>query len=256
GPGGKRDSRPVHRVPPGAGTDFLAAPRLDLDEWRDEPVRHRYVHGGFSGTDTRFSFYFPPAERYEGRFFHPLMPISGTEHGAPAGFGMMAGSIGFAIARCGYLVESTRSRARLCPGEDSTLVGSRASAATARYSRVVAADMYGEHRPFGYVFGGSGGSLKTIGCFENRFGVWDGAAPFVVGIPVSMPNVFTVQAHAIRVLGSKFPVIVDALEPGGSGDMYCGLTAEEREALAEVTRMGFPPRSWFDHEPIAMGYTG
>ena len=240
----------------GARDEMFDVPYLDLDEWRDEPVRHRYVHGGFSGTDTRFSFYFPPAERYEGRFFHPLMPISGTEHGAPAGFGMMAGSIGFAMASGGYLVESNQGRTVMFPGDDSTLVGYRASAATARYSRVVAADMYGEHRPFGYVFGGSGGSLKTIGCFENRFGVWDGAAPFVVGIPVSMPNVFTVQAHAIRVLGSKFPAIVDALEPGGSGDMYCGLTAEEREALAEVTRMGFPPRSWFDHERIAMGYTG
>ena len=27
--------------------------------------------------------------------------------------------------------------------------------------------------------------------------------------------------------------------------MYAGLNREEREALAEVTRMGFPPRAWF-----------
>ena len=73
---------------------------------------------------------------------------------------------------------------------------------------------------------------------------------------MSMPNVFSVQAHAMRVLWDKFPQIVDAVEPGGSGDMYAGLTAEEREALAEVTRMGFPPRSWFDVERIARGYTG
>src|SRR5262249_56618230 len=134
GPGGKRDSRPVHRVPPGAGTDFLAAPRLDLDEWRDEPVRHRYVHGGFSGTDTRFSFYFPPAERYEGRFFHPLMPISGTEHGAPAGFGMMAGSIGFSIPSRGHHGQRQPGRRRLFPREGSRRGGLRARAATRRYS--------------------------------------------------------------------------------------------------------------------------
>jgi hypothetical protein len=44
----------------------------DVDEWRDKPVRHRYVHGGFktpadSGspdTDLRFSMYFPPKEQY------------------------------------------------------------------------------------------------------------------------------------------------------------------------------------------------
>jgi len=32
-------------------------PYLDVDEWRDEPVLHRYVHGGFGGTATRFSVY-------------------------------------------------------------------------------------------------------------------------------------------------------------------------------------------------------
>ena len=37
--------------------------------------------------------------------------------------------------------------------------------------------------------------------------------------------------------------------------MYAGLTAEERDALAEVTRMGFPPRAWFDAERISLQYT-
>jgi len=31
---------------------FFAQPYIDIDEWRDAPVRHRYVHGGFKGTDT------------------------------------------------------------------------------------------------------------------------------------------------------------------------------------------------------------
>ena len=35
-------------------------PYVDVDEWREDPVRHRYVHGGFTGTETRFSFYLPP----------------------------------------------------------------------------------------------------------------------------------------------------------------------------------------------------
>ena len=34
--------------------------------WRDDPVRHRFVHGGFEGTDARFAIYFPPPERYQG----------------------------------------------------------------------------------------------------------------------------------------------------------------------------------------------
>ena len=37
-------------------------PYVDVDEWREKPVRHRYVHGGFKGTETRFSFYFPPKQ--------------------------------------------------------------------------------------------------------------------------------------------------------------------------------------------------
>ena len=38
---------------------FFGAPYLDVDEQRDAPVEHRYVHGGFEGTDTRFALYFP-----------------------------------------------------------------------------------------------------------------------------------------------------------------------------------------------------
>ncbi|WXG42350.1 MAG: hypothetical protein WED07_16555 [Candidatus Freyarchaeum deiterrae] len=154
-------------------------------------------------------------------------------------------------------MESNQGKTVMFPDKDNTTItGFRASAAVARYSRVVAAEMYGEHRPYGYVYGGSGGAYKTIACFENCINVWDGAVPFVMGSPISIPNVFTVQAHAMRVLRDKFPAIVEALEPGGSGDMYSGLTTEQREALAEVTRMGFPPKAWFNVAKIAIGYTG
>ena len=101
--------------------------------------------------------------------------------------------------------------------------------------------MYGDHRAYGYLYGGSGGSMKTIAGFEGAPDVWDGAVPFVMGIPQSMPNTFSSQALAIRVLRDMFPQIVDATEPGGSGDIYDGLTVDERQVLAEVTRLGFPP---------------
>jgi hypothetical protein len=230
-------------------------PFIDLDEWRDHPVRHRYVHGGFQGTDLLFSFYFPPEEQYEGRFFQPLLAVSGNENAFGSGFlTELGGSIAFAIDSGGYMVESNLGRLTPYPGEDSTVTGFRASAAAAEYSRLVAAQMYTDHRPYGYCFGGSGGGFKTMGCMENTE-TWDGAVPFVIGSPQSLPNVFSVQAHAMRILWDKFPQIVDAIDPGGSGDMYAGLSAEEREALAEVTGMGFPPRSWFDAARIAQGYT-
>jgi len=69
---------------------------------------------------------------------------------------------------------------------------------------------------------------------------------------MAIPNVFAVRRHARRVLKDRFPQIVDALEPGGSGDMYAGLNVEEAEALREVSRMGFPPPSWFGYKTIGV----
>jgi len=224
-------------------------PFIDKDEWRDTPVRHRYLHGGFKGSDLLFSMYFPPKEQYQGRFLQPLQAVSGNENMAPMALSQ-ANSFGFAIASGGYLIESNQGSKNMFGGD------SYANAAVAQFSRELAAQMYGKHRTYGYVFGGSGGAFKTLGCIENHPGVWDGGIPFVHGSPVAIPNVFTVQAHAMRVLADKFPQIVDAIEPGGSGDMYAGLNAEQKEALQEVTRMGFPPRAWFNVQKIAYGYTG
>jgi hypothetical protein len=44
------------------------------------------------------------------------------------------------------------------------------------------------------------------------------------------------------------------VNPGGSGDIYAGLNAEERAALTEATRMGYPPRAWYNHESLHNGY--
>ena len=43
-------------------------PFIDTDEWRLDPVRHRFLHGGFEGTDVRFAiFLLRPPEHYQGR---------------------------------------------------------------------------------------------------------------------------------------------------------------------------------------------
>jgi hypothetical protein len=118
------------------------------------------------------------------------------------------------------------------------------------YSRVIARRVYGEHRPYGYAYGGSGGAYRVIGGAESTAGVWDGVVPYVMASPMAIPNVFCVRMHAQRVLRDKLDQIVDAVEPGGSGDPAHGLDPEQRAALAEVTRMGFPPRSWFAHRTM------
>jgi hypothetical protein len=113
--------------------------------------------------------------------------------------------------------------------------------------------MYGEHRTYGYLFGGSGGSHQTITSAEVTTGVWDGYLPYVAGNNQSIPNMFTVRVNAIRVLKDKWPQIMDAIEPGGSGDPYAGLNDEQRQALEEAHRSGFPPRAWFNYVPVGGG---
>ena len=113
-------------------------PYVDVDEWRDEPVRHRYVHGGFEGTDLRFSCYFPPEEQLRG----PLLPADPRRCRAPStrsAVGMLQGmgaSIAFAIDSGAYMVESNLGSLTPFPGEDGTVTGYRASAAAAEYSRI------------------------------------------------------------------------------------------------------------------------
>jgi hypothetical protein len=235
---------------------LFTQPFIDVDEWRDTPVRHRYVHGGFKGTDALFSMYFPPKEQYQRRFFQHLMAVSGNEFSAQSGTGGN-NDIGFAIASGGYAVESNLGKKDMFPSTTdhtlNTIIGYRTSAAVAKYSRVLAAQMYGPHRPYGYVWGGSGGSYKTLSCIENTVGIWDGAVPYIVPSPMAAPNIYTSIGHALRLLKDKMPAIVDAVEPGGSGDMYAGLNPEQRAALLEVTRMGFPPRSWFKYQRLGMG---
>jgi hypothetical protein len=230
-------------------------PYVDIDEWRDVPVRHHYVHGGFKGTDTRFSFYFPPKEQYQGRFFQYITPVPDSETLSQGAKGE-SDKIGFSIASGAYFIETNGggSAATAMPGSgiDPTIGAYRANAACAQYSRVIAENNYGKHRIFGYAFGGSGGAYRTIGAIENTEGVWDGVVPFVIGSPMAIPNVFTVRMHAMRTLKDKFPQIADALEPGGSGDMYAGLNSEEKAALVEVTKMGFPTKAWFNYKTMGI----
>ena len=168
-----------------------------------------------TGTETRFSIYLPPAERYEGRFFQHITPVPDSENLAQAATGE-EDKIGFAVDSGAYFLETNGGGLIATPGSDvdPTIGAYRANAAAAAHSRVIAAEMYGEHRPYGYAYGGSGGGFRTIGGAENTTGVWDGVVPYVIGSPMAIPNMFTVRMHAQRVLRHRFDAIVDAVEPG------------------------------------------
>ncbi len=225
-------------------------PYIDVDEWRDAPVRHRYVHGGFEDTETRFCFYFPKKEHYAGHFFQRMMPVQGDETVAQRQVDE-EDMIRFAVTHGAYFID-TNMGGIVNGGGDSSLLF-RCTAACAEYSRQLAEEMYDAGRPYGYVFGGSGGGFKTISCLESTEGIWDGGVPFVIGSPVAMPNVFTVRAHAMRILRNKFEEIKDAIEPGGSGDPYACLNEEEAAALKEASLMGFPMKTWCEYDSIGEG---
>jgi hypothetical protein len=255
-----------HCAPPAPGapmfvTDDCVDPRfndpyVDIDEQRNTPVAHRYVHGGFKGTDARFSFYFPPREQYQGRFFQNTHQLLTSENAAP-------GTIAFAVASGAYYVQTniggaeraTTTEQAVFGKLDPTAGGYRVNAEAAKFSRVKAAEIYGNQRPYGYLYGGSGGAFQTISGAENSLGVWDGFVPYVMGSPNSIPGVMTVRIHALRVLRirDKFPAVMDAIDPGGSGNPYAGLNEEERDALGEATRLGFPPRGWWNYARLNGG---
>lgn len=233
-------------------------PYIAVKEWRSEPVPHWYVHGGFTGTDAKFSFYFPPTDRYERRFFHNTYPMATSSDIGPfpIQFEVAIGDLGFTIDSGAYYVQTNLGGSDRTPASDPAIGAYRVNAAAAKYSRAVARDLYGEHRPYGYLFGGSGGSYQVMGAAENTRGVWDGFLPYVLATPHAIPSMFTVRMHALRILRQRdmFPGVMDAVDPGGSDDPYAELNPEEHAALKEATLMGFPLRGWWSHQTLSSGY--
>jgi hypothetical protein len=222
--------------------DFFGSAYIDIDEWREEPIRFRYVHGGFEGTDTRFSFYFPPPEQYEGRFLHFLEGGPGGNEATALGAMSFVASIEHA-SRCGaYLVESNQGHLGMDlsgVNGDSSILCWRASAESARFSKQLAAEMYGEAPHHGYLFGGSGGGIRSLNGLEQVDDVWDAGIPFVHPHQ-STGAFFAMLLDAMRILQPVLPRIADAVDIGGSGKPFEGLTISQADALATLYKTGFP----------------
>jgi hypothetical protein len=203
-------------------------PVIDSESEHTTPVPHHKVSGHFMGTNKKFNFYFPLKSQWKGRFFHlvyPTMNENATDE-----------TISFGADSGAYTVQTNGGG------------GYRVDAAAAKFSKTVAASYYGSSEQiYGYIYGGSGGSYQTIGAIENTTGVWDGAVPFIPGVPTSIPNNFFVRAFARFVLEEKAQQIAEAVSPGGSGNPYIGLGEVERAVLDEVTKLGVPLQAWEDY---------
>lgn len=214
-----------------------------LDDGTELP--YRYVHGGIRELSIKFIFCYPPREQFRGRFFQYLSPFPGPdEELASLDKTGEDDKIAFCLRNGAYYVESNMGSAYMFGEKPDPTLCYKASAAAAEISRKLAMEYYGCSRPYGYVHGGSGGGYKTMACIENT-NAWDGAVPYVIGSPVSLPNTVTMHVKGQRDLRHVFPRILDALDAGGSGNPYEGLNDTQAATLRELTKMGLPPRAWF-----------
>ncbi|KFY24478.1 hypothetical protein V493_05207 [Pseudogymnoascus sp. VKM F-4281 (FW-2241)] len=211
-------------------TYSLAFIHTETDE--ATPYPHRRILGQWNGTDVYFNIYLPTKETFTRRFFQVQYPLQ-TEHATEE-------DLGFALDNGAYFVQARGSH------------GYRGDAATAKFSKEVAKRYYGDATSpiYGYVFGGSGGSLLVAGAMENTFGVWEGAVPVVQAIPVSNPSLMAIRGLASLVLEPRFTELADAVSPGGS-DPFAVLNSVQKDIFLEATKMGLPPRAWEDYEDVA-----
>jgi hypothetical protein len=235
--------------------DFFGRPWIDVDEWREKPVPHHHVHGGFEGTDTRFTFYFPPAELYQGRMFTPLEGANGGHEDSFGNeHGNLLGGLDMITRLGGYMMESNMGHLGDVfdpkADQDHTIYGFRAAGESGRFSKFVATQIYGRPPHHSYVWGGSGGGRRSPACLEYCPDVWDGALPFMGGNETEKHGEFrkikgggsnfSAMFNVQRLLGDTLVDLVDAVSPGGSGDPFAGLDTSQREELANLYRIGFP----------------
>ncbi|MHA2036387.1 MAG: hypothetical protein ACW98X_08125 [Promethearchaeota archaeon] len=219
--------------------EYFGPAVVDIDEWRDKPVRHRFIHGSFEGTYTNFILCFPENESYDGRFIQFLQGgIGGSEY---AGYSNQA--LWVAYLHRGYYVESNqghRGNMRELKG-DPLLLQWKASAATARFGREFAKKIYGELPHHGYLYGGSGGGMRSINCSEAIDDIWDGFIPFIVNRAGLNTFFWSIAAWAGHILGDKIEDIIDATDPGGSGNPFEVLDSGlQKHALSTLYRSGYP----------------
>jgi len=223
-----------------------SSPYVDVNEIRTRStllgeISYYHIHGGFENTNVKFLCCFP-REGFRRRFFQHVSPFPGPdEENASLSKSGAEDLISFALTSGSAFVECNMGSTAVFGGAADPTIFYRSNAAAAMACRAQAEALFGPGKVYGYIFGGSGGGYKTISCVESTAS-WDGAVPFVIGSPVSLPSCLTVPAFGKRVLRHHLNDVVDALDPGGSGRPEESLNEEERAALKEMTLMGFPPR--------------
>src|SRR3546814_12845541 len=106
----------------------------------------------------------------------------------PIEFEVSTGNLAFTIDSGAYYVQTNLGGADRAGGmADPAIAAYRVNAAAAKYSRVIAAELYGAHRAYGYSFGGRRGTDPVDGSAENTREGWGGRLPVVGATPTATP---------------------------------------------------------------------
>ncbi|TKX19761.1 hypothetical protein C1H76_7959 [Elsinoe australis] len=204
---------------------LYSQPLIDSRQQVTSPTNLHLVLGHFNDTQTEFELYLPTFSTWQGRFFQLVYPSqSETPTNETLAFGAENGAV---------TVQVTGT------------TGYRAEAAGAKFARSFISEYYNcTGTVYGYIYGGSGGSLQTVGAAENTQGVWDGSVPFIQAIPISIPLNYGARGLGALAIKDRLEQVQDAVKPGGSGDPFSVIDGGARAGLLEATRWGHPLRGW------------
>ncbi|PIA91485.1 hypothetical protein CB0940_09941 [Cercospora beticola] len=209
-----------------------ASPTFTNQANETQPVPHERISGYFNGTAVNFTIYLTPKSQWKGRFFQLVYP---SQNASAPDY-----AISFGVESGGFTVQTSGS------------IGYRADAATAKLARGIAQDYYNvsADEVYGYVYGGSGGSLEVVGAAEKTFGVWDGCLVLIQATPISIPYNWGMRAFGGLIFGNKSAQIIDAVQPGSNVDLTSVFDNLEQAVLEEVTALGVPLKGWEDWDAI------
>ncbi len=176
--------------------------------------------------EQQYVFRFPAKEFWRNRSFEKQHPIGGGIVDNEMAFTNGAFSVNW-----------------LSNSIPNAVASHRHEAAATKVARAYANTLYDNtDKIYSYFWGCSGGGTVAMAAAENTTGVWDGIQPQCVGTSIDAQyHSFYWQAHyTMAIPQAKRDAIAAAAVPGGTGDIYAGLNAEEKSVLDEFLAAGFP----------------
>ena len=235
-----------------AGAQQPGTIAIDTQEWRDAPARHLYIHGTLNG-DTAFHVFLPARELWKGRLMQYLQGgLGGSERE-----GVRMGNHNYALANGAAYVESSQGHTGGTfyePNNSPSELAYEASYAVVQYAKSRCVELYGREPAYTYVFGGSGGGLRSTGLLERFPKVYDGAVPIVGAGAVHYFYFIHSWMEEFRpAIQPLIPAIAEATRVPWSGDPFSVLkTPEQRQALREVLSAGYPKNSLWLLRPLGV----